>query len=109
MRERATLDDHTGELTARVTLRITDRGNGTAARRRRRAGDGHGHPARHSGPVRRDPGGAGATCATSTTVEALIPGAVAEGRRAVWELGRCEVLGPDERPFLRQGIFAPDL
>ena len=29
VRERVTLEDHTGELTARISLRITDRGSAT--------------------------------------------------------------------------------
>ena len=69
---------------------------------------------------------AGATCSTSTTVDALLPGAVIEGKRAVWELGQIHVrdAGPngtgfespacpptcgdgDETLFLREGVFVP--
>jgi hypothetical protein len=59
----------------------------------------------------------GATCATATTAEAVIPGAVMEGARAIWEMGRIAVDdgGPDEdasttadnRLFEVQGIFVP--
>jgi len=49
----------------------------------------------------------GGACAAATTVDALVPGAVAEGRRAIWELGQLELRDPDDRPFLRQGIFIP--
>jgi hypothetical protein len=107
VRERATLEDHTGELTARASLRITDRGSAPLA-------GGGNEPATVTDlpleiPVQcaATPGGAGATCSTSTTVDALIPGAVGEGRRAIWAFGQVEILGPDERPFLRQGLFAP--
>jgi hypothetical protein len=107
VRERATLEDHTGELTARVSLRITDRGSATLA-------GGGDEPATVTDTALDIPvqcaataGAAGAACSTSTTVDALIPGAVAEGRRAIWALGQVEVVGPDERPFLRQGLFAP--
>ncbi len=107
MRERATLEDHTGELTARVSLRITDRGSATLP-------GGGGEPATVTDmpldiPVQcaATPGATGATCSASTTVDALIPGAVAEGRRAIWALGQVELLGPDERPFMRQGVFVP--
>ena len=107
VRERATLEDHTGELTAHVALRITDRGSATLP-------GGGDEPATVTDmpldiPVQcaATPGATGATCSASTTVDALIPGAVAEGRRAVWALGQVELLGPDERPFMRQGLFAP--
>jgi hypothetical protein len=49
----------------------------------------------------------GATCSASTSVDALIPGAVPEGKRSIWALGQVEVRGPDDRPFLRQGVFIP--
>jgi hypothetical protein len=67
----------------------------------------------------------GSHCALNTTVDALIPGAIREGKRAVWQLGQVSVrdAGPngtgygsgcpatcgdgDERTFLRQGIFVP--
>ena len=107
VRERATLEDHTGELTAHVALRITDRGSATLP-------GGGDEPATVTDMPLDFPvqcaatlGATGATCSASTTVDALIPGAVAEGRRAVWALGQVELLGPDERPFMRQGLFAP--
>ena len=63
-----------------------------------------------------DPGH-GATCTAATTVEAVIPGAVTEGARAIWELGAIAVDdgGPDEdatttadnRLFQTQGVFVP--
>jgi WD40 repeat protein len=67
----------------------------------------------------------GASCSLSTTVEALLPNAVKEGHRALWETGPMHVrdAGPngtgfgagcppacgdgDETLFLRQGIFIP--
>lgn len=68
----------------------------------------------------------GSTCTVSTTADALMPGAVLEGRRAIWELNQVHVrdAGPngtgfeapacppdcgdgDETLFLRQGIFVP--
>ena len=107
VRERAGLDDHAGDLVARFVLRITDRGSAGVP-------GGGDEPATVSDmpldvPVQCAPtaGSEGAACAASTTVDALVPGAVEEGRRAIWSLGQVEVLGPDERPFLRQGVFAP--
>ena len=49
----------------------------------------------------------GAACSLSTTLDALIPGAVPEGRRSVWELGQVEVRDANGDPFMRQGIFIP--
>ncbi len=67
----------------------------------------------------------GSNCTLSTTVDSLVPGAVAEGARSNWELGQFVVkdAGPngtgygagcpftcgdgDEGTFLRQGIFIP--
>ena len=68
----------------------------------------------------------GAACTLSTTVDSIIPGAIREGKRAVWELGQFHVrdAGPngtgyespacpptcgdgDETLFLRQGVFVP--
>ena len=110
VRDRPGLTDYAGELQARTTARITDR------------------PGSESGTVQQvalpvtipctptlDPL-VGASCTATTTLDALTPGIVDEGARAVWELGQVEVLdgGPDgdvDTPgntiFARQGIFIP--
>jgi WD40-like Beta Propeller Repeat len=68
----------------------------------------------------------GSTCSLSTTADALMPGVIREGARAIWELGQVHVrdAGPngtgyespacppdcgdgDETLFLRQGVFVP--
>ena len=58
----------------------------------------------------------GSTCAATTSADALIPGAIKESKRAVWELGQVRVLdgGADGDPatagntlFEVQGIFVP--
>jgi hypothetical protein len=59
----------------------------------------------------------GSTCATTTTVNSLLPGAVHEGRRSIWELGRLEVWDggqdgslftrDDDALFATQGLFVP--
>ena len=61
-------------------------------------------------------GAVGATCSVSTTFDAVVPGAVPEGRRAIWQLDAVEVhdggsdglasTGPNEL-FARQGLFVP--
>ncbi len=56
------------------------------------------------------------TCTLATAMNALVPGLVREGERAVWELGPLEVYdgGPDGEGatadntlFARQGVFVP--
>ena len=59
----------------------------------------------------------GATCTSDTTADALLPGSVIEGKRAIWELGRVALLdgGPDglastpagNSAFAVQGVFVP--
>ena len=107
VRERATLEDHAGELTAHVSLRITDRGSATLPGGGSEPATVEDMPLEIPVGCAATPATTGATCSASTTVDALIPGAVAEGRRAVWALGQVELLGPDERPFMRQGVFVP--
>jgi hypothetical protein len=106
VRDATTREDHTGQLTARVSLRITDRASGLLP--------GGGSPGTVSDLPLDVPVACaataeevGATCSVSTTVDTLLPGAVAEGSRSVWELGQVQVLDSTETPFLRQGVFVP--
>ena len=108
------LSDYTGELQVRIPLRITDRLNaGTAPNRSGTLSDTHLTAAL---PCAGNASSVGSTCTVTTTVDALVPGAVPEGRRAVWQIGQLEVYdgGPDgdadtsgNSPFARQGVFVP--
>jgi hypothetical protein len=58
----------------------------------------------------------GGVCGISTTVDAVVPGAVPEGKRSIWEMGQVQVLdgGPDgdvstadNSLFAVQGVFVP--
>ena len=58
----------------------------------------------------------GSTCAANTTINALVPGAVGDLRRAIWELDQVQVYdgGNDgdvdtqpNFPFATQGVFVP--
>jgi hypothetical protein len=59
----------------------------------------------------------GSTCSTTTTADALVPGTIKEGKRAIWQIGQFEVFDggtdsqasttADNTPFARQGIFVP--
>ena len=58
----------------------------------------------------------GSACAVSTTFDAVVPGAIAEARRAIWQLGQVQVMdgGLDgdvdtavNTLFMTQGVFVP--
>jgi hypothetical protein len=59
----------------------------------------------------------GGACTLNTTADALYPGAIVEGRRAIWQLGALEVYdggadddadtAGDNTLFMKQGIFVP--
>ena len=114
VRNRIGLDDYPGELQVRGNLRITDNANGPA-------GDQHGTVQDLDVPVNAlctptpDPT-IGASCEVATTLDAVTPGLVDEGARAVWELRHVEVTdgGPDgdvdtggQRGVRPPGLFVP--
>ncbi len=114
VRTRAGLGDYTGEVQVRGTFRITDLGNGPAADQAGTLQDLD-LPVTVGCVATPDPQ-TGSTCAVITTLDAVIPGAVDEGARAIWQVGQIEVLdgGPDgdvdtpgNSTFARQGIFIP--
>jgi hypothetical protein len=116
--------DYGGKLLGAFNLRLTDRSNNPSASAAGTLSD-----FRFEVPFdcSTTPGDStiGSACNSTTSADALLPGAVIEGKRALWELGQIEVLdaGPngtgygsgcpldcgdgDEQVFLREGIFAP--
>jgi hypothetical protein len=110
----AGLADYTGELTEVTTLRITDRQNGNGVNR---TGTVQDIPLPVIVPCTATPDTTkGGDCRVSTSVDSLIPGAVPEGKRSVWALGRVQAFdgGPDgdaqsadNSLFAVQGIFIP--
>jgi hypothetical protein len=98
VREQAGLGDYTGELTATLSVRLTDRdGPATTAD----------FPFQVAVPCAATSTADGGICSTATTFDAVVPGAVAEGARAIWQLDTVEVLDGSGDPFARQGIFIP--
>jgi hypothetical protein len=117
VRNKAGLADYTGELQARLQLRITDRNNTPNP-----GGPGPGTmqdttlaitiPC--SGTTNT---GIGSTCTLSTTIDALYPGAITAGQRAIWQLGQVQVYDggadglasttADNTLFMDQGLFLP--
>jgi hypothetical protein len=110
--------DYTGELWTVIALRITDRlntpypggpGPGTVRDTR--------FPAPF--PVRCTPTAdttVGSTCAVSTSANAVLPGSVQAGKRAIWQLDQVQVFdggqggvagSGDATLFEDQGVFVP--
>jgi peptidoglycan/xylan/chitin deacetylase (PgdA/CDA1 family) len=114
VRKASDLSDYTGELEAEATVRLTDRLNGLGLTQGATVQDfdlNFAVPCAASVSVL-----AGSTCAITTTGDAITPGMVREGTRAIWALGPVRVLDggpdgdastPDNTPFLDQGLFVP--
>jgi hypothetical protein len=110
------LSDYTGGLRARLPLQITDRDNTPSP-------GGPGAATVEPLPFEFDlactptaDSTVGSDCAVSTTANALVPGAITAGLRAIWQLGQAQVYdgGPDGNPvsadntlFMDQGLFVP--
>jgi N-acetylmuramoyl-L-alanine amidase len=114
VRNKVDLSDYAGELAAKLTLRVTDGLSGASGTDPATVTD---VPFRIAIQCAATSTSAGGTCSIATTADAILPGAVPEGRRSVWGLGQVEVLdgGPDgvastsagNTPFADQGVFIP--
>jgi hypothetical protein len=115
VRRSADGSDYTGEIEAYSNaVRMTDRGSGSSGSEPATVSD-----FAFSGmtaPCTATAGTIGATCSVSTSFDAITPGSIVEGRRAVWQLSDLLVAdgGPDgdtatpgNSVFARQGIFVP--
>ena len=108
------LSDYTGELQLSSSVRITDRLNGHTQDRPGTL-DLFQFPVTVPCDVTADPG-VGGTCSLATTLNAVLPGVMRSGGRAIWELGQIEVRDggadgvastDDYTVFAVQGIFLP--
>ena len=113
VRRTSGLTDYTGELQLSPLVRITDRNNGPSQTEPATTQDSL-FPI--TVPCAATAGDAGATCSLSTSFDAVSPGSVVEGKRAIWQLDALEVHdgGADglaatapNTLFARQGIFVP--
>ncbi len=105
------LSDYTGELGVDLSFQLTDR-EGSVSQTSMASGGSFTAPCTATVSTID-----GATCAVDTTVEALIPSAITEGARAIFELGPIRVRdgGPDEDAdtpagdgmLATQGVFVP--
>ena len=107
VRKKSDLTPYTGGVTVDSMLQITDHDSGAGG-----FSSNTGTPPNLTFDV---PCSAG-TCSLASTYEAVVPGAVKEFQRAVWELGAVRVIdgGADGNPatgpntlFATQGIFVP--
>jgi hypothetical protein len=115
VRRRPSLADYAGEIRVAVTLRITDRYNGPGGIHAATAADTPFSFNVSCTPTADET--VGATCSSTTTADAVMPGVVKEGKRAVWELGQVVVYDGgadgdadttgDNTLFAVQGLFAP--
>jgi DNA-binding beta-propeller fold protein YncE len=113
VRQKSDLADYTGQLQTRVALRLTDRRNGPAFTESATAETTFTFdiPCTATGST-----AIGSTCSATTSADAILPGAVLEGKRAIWDLGKVQVFdggsdgvastGPNTL-FAAQGIFIP--
>jgi hypothetical protein len=114
VRNKADLSDYTGELQARLTLRVTDRLSGTSGSDPATSVD---TPLMITIPCVATSTAAGGTCSVATTANAVLPGVVPDGRRSIWELGPVTVFdggadgiastASDNTLFAGQGLFVP--
>jgi hypothetical protein len=116
VRNKAGLSDYEGELYEAMTFRFTDGDSRQAGEQD--SGTGQDMFFAISAPCA--PTGddsQGSTCSLFTTLNTVIPGAVSEGNRAIWEVSKLEVYDggadgvgvseDDNTPFLAPGIFVP--
>jgi TolB protein len=115
VRQKSDLSDYTGQLRADASLRITDRNNTP------NPGPGPGTVSDTHFPftvpcTATASATTGSTCAVSTSVNAVTPGALVATQRAIWQLGQIQVYdggtsgtagASDATLFMDQGIFIP--
>jgi uncharacterized delta-60 repeat protein len=108
------VSDYTGELQARLLLRITDRDNTPSPA----AATTQDTPFPFTVPCTATSDTAvGSSCAVITTADAVLSGAVKEQKRTIWQLGQFELYDggsdgvatttADNTLFATQGIFTP--
>lgn len=114
VRKKSDLTDYTGQVQAKMALRMTDR-NTQPSLNEPSTGDTTftvTAPCAATGSTT-----IGSTCSVTTSADAITPGMVAEGKRSVWEVGKVEMYdggsdGVVSTPtgntlFADQGVFIP--
>jgi hypothetical protein len=114
VRNKSGLADYAGELEVRLDLRVTDKLNGSSPIDPGTVAD---FPFEYKGIcATTSDTTVGSTCSVNTTAGAVVPGAISEGNRTIWEVGTVQVFdggsdgNVDTLPntlFERQGVFVP--
>ena len=113
VRRKSDLGDYEGELEVRTTVRLTDRLNGSGLTESTTMRN---FQFEFVAPCTPTAGASGSDCSVSTTADAVTPGTIDEGARAVWQLGQVSVAdgGSDgvaatepNGVFAVQGVFVP--
>jgi hypothetical protein len=113
VRNKSDLTDYAGQLKASAMMRMTDRDNGPTE-----LATVQDTPLTYTVPCTTTPGSStiGSTCSLNTTVDAVVPNTVKEGRRSVWQMDKINVFdgGADGQAstdpntlYLTQGVFVP--
>jgi len=108
VRNSGDLSDYTGNLEGRFALRLTDGFNAA------NPGDPQTEPAtvedtdfKFGLPCAATTGSSGGACQVSTSANAIAPGSVRDGDRAIWQLGDVAVYDAAGDRFATQGVFVP--
>jgi glucose/arabinose dehydrogenase len=112
---RISSSEYTGELEARLSLRMTDRYNGPTLQDGATVSDA---TLSFTVPCTTTPDTTlGGSCQANTSVNTVVPGLVKESQRAIYDLGQAQFFDggldddaatvADNTLFLDQGIFAP--
>ena len=114
-RDQNDLSDYTGELQVDPSIRITDKFNGASSTEPATMVDIR-FPVTAPCTATTD-ATVGSSCSTTTTFNAIVPNAVLEGKRAIWQLGQVQVYDggsdgaasttADNTLFMDEGIFVP--
>ena len=116
VRYQSGLSDYNGGLRVATAVRVTDKRNGPGSgfvRSGTQADQSLFFPVPCTATVDMT---VGSTCSIATTVNTLVPGAVLEGKRAVWQVQEIDVFdgGADGDPntdpntlFETEGVFSP--
>jgi hypothetical protein len=115
VRRKSDLGDYAGDLSFVLGLRMTDRSNGAGLTTPATATDTSlVIPNTYCSPTSDS---SGSLCETLTTLDAVMPGLVVEGKRSVWQIGQVRVFDGgadgdgdttgDNTLFLTQGLYAP--
>ena len=109
------LSDYGGELRVEPFVQITDRFNGPSQSEPATA-EANPYPFTVPCAATADTSTGGA-CSLTSSFNAIVPGSVVEGKRAIWELNEVDVFDGgadgqastafDNTLFARQGVFVP--